>query len=70
MAQILEPKDIEKITGKKRWSAQIRALEKMGVDVLRRPNGSPVVNEAHFNAVTGVADNEAKTSIVKLDLSA
>ena len=70
MAQILEPEEIRKITGKKRWSAQIRALVDMGVDVICRPDGSPVVNAEHFNERTGVSQPLDSHSTVTLDLSA
>jgi hypothetical protein len=42
---MLVGEDIERLTGKKRPSAQRRALDKMGVAYLVRPDGRPVVLE-------------------------
>jgi hypothetical protein len=39
--------------------AKVRYLTSLGLHVLRKPNGAPLVNRAHFDAITG---NCAKSS--------
>ncbi|MBA3599091.1 MAG: DUF4224 domain-containing protein [Methylibium sp.] len=41
--------------GLKQNAAKVRFLQRLGLKVERRPNGHPLVNRAHYNAVTGVA---------------
>jgi len=43
---ILSSKELEYLTGKKRRSAQRRALQKMKIEHFVRPDGVPVVSEA------------------------
>lgn len=39
--------------GLKQHAAQIRFLQSLGLVVHRRPNGQPLVNREHYNAVRG-----------------
>ena len=43
MTEILAKSDLERLTGKKRFRAQARALAQMGVRFILRPDGFPVV---------------------------
>lgn len=47
---LLTPDQLELLTGYKRPSAQVRALRRMGVRYLLRPDGRPVVDDS---AITG-----------------
>jgi hypothetical protein len=42
--------------------AKVRYLTSLGLHVLRKPNGAPLVNRAHFDQVTG---NVAKAHNLK-----
>lgn len=39
--------------GLKQNAAKVRFLQRLGVMVHRRPNGKPLVNRAHYDAVRG-----------------
>lgn len=41
--------------GLKQNAAKVRFLQRLGVTVARKPNGRPLVNRAHYNAVRGGA---------------
>lgn len=45
--------------GLKQGAAKVRYLEGLGLHVERKPNGRPLVNRAHYNAVRGVAQHDA-----------
>jgi hypothetical protein len=47
---LLTPDQLEILTGYRRPSAQVRALRRMGVRYLLRPDGRPVVDDS---AITG-----------------
>lgn len=38
-------------------AAKIRYLRSLGLTVERKPNGRPLVNRAHYNAVRGTAND-------------
>ena len=48
MSLCLSPEEIEEITQKKRYSAQQRVLRAMGLESKRRPDGSVLVDRAHY----------------------
>lgn len=50
---LLTPAEIVTLTGKRRYRAQVRALGKMGVRHVVRPDGSPVVARAIVAALLG-----------------
>jgi len=52
----LTPTEIAELTGLIRPSAQVRALRAMGLTVLTRPDGTPIVSLDNFRRVTGGAD--------------
>lgn len=43
-------------------AAKIRYLRALGLTVERKPNGRPLVNRAHYDAVRGQAAMHATTS--------
>ncbi len=45
--------DVEAITGKHRYRAQVRALAQMGIQCRVRPDGRPIVSRAVFEQVMG-----------------
>lgn len=53
----LTDEEVEHLTGKHRWSAQVRALVSMGIRFERRPDGKPVVTRT---AVHSSNDSPAK----------
>ena len=52
---LLTSTEIEALTGKRRPSAQVRALRRMGVRYLLRPDGRPVVDDSalHGEDISG-----------------
>lgn len=68
MSRILAQPEIQEITGKLRYSAQIRALRGMGFEVKIRPDGSPLVSESNFEKVTGGQGRAERNVDVKLHL--
>ncbi len=53
MTLFLTPQELEALTGRKIPSAQHRALNAMGIEHKRRPDGSIVVLRSHLEAVMG-----------------
>ena len=53
MSLFLTPEELQELTGRKRASAQIRALRAIGVEHKIRPDGHPVVLRAHVEALLG-----------------
>ena len=45
---ILAAEELQEITGRKRYSAQVRALREMGIRHWVRPDGKPVVPVSEF----------------------
>lgn len=54
MADLLTKDEIKELTGKSRRSAQRRVLEKLGIKVTPRPNGTLIVARAHRDAALGL----------------
>ncbi len=44
----LTPQEVEEITGKHRYRAQVRALARMGIQCRIRPDGRPIVSRIAF----------------------
>lgn len=55
---ILTQPELKDLTGRVRWTAQARVLRDMGFEVRIRPDGYPVVDREHYNAV--MCSNSAK----------
>jgi len=53
MTLFLTPQELESLTGRKLPSAQHRALNKMGIEHRRRPDGRIVVLRSHLESVMG-----------------
>ena len=49
----LTPQELENITGKQRYRAQVRALGRMGIQCRARPDGRPIVSRAVFEQAMG-----------------
>lgn len=49
MSICLTPEEIQEITLKSRYSAQVRVLRAMGIESKQRPDGSILVDRAHYN---------------------
>lgn len=54
----LTPDQLEALTHRVRPSAQMRALDKMGIKYLPRPDGTPAVSCAHVDKVMGAGTSE------------
>lgn len=59
MSLFLSDDEIQALTGKKRKSAQCRALSMLGVEHKIRADGVPVVLRAHLEKVMGGAETPA-----------
>lgn len=68
MSRILQQSEIREITGRQRYTAQIKALRGMGFEVKIRPDGSPLVSESNFDKVTGGRIQAESSVDVKLHL--
>ncbi len=49
----LTPQEVEDITGKHRYRAQVRALGRMGIQCWVRPDGRPIVSRTAFENIMG-----------------
>ena len=49
----LTPQEVEDITGKRRYRAQVRALGRMGIQCRVRPDGQPIVSRMAFENTLG-----------------
>ncbi len=47
----LTPQEVEDITGKHRYRAQVRALGRMGIQCRVRPDGRPIVSRMAFEKI-------------------
>jgi hypothetical protein len=47
----LTPPEVEDITGKRRYRAQVRALGRMGIQCRVRPDGRPIVSRMAFEKI-------------------
>jgi len=50
MTLCLSPDEIEELTQKKRYSAQIRVLRALGIESRPRPDGSILVDRRHYES--------------------
>ena len=56
----LTDEEINRIcAGYKQNAAKVRFLQSLGVRVYRKPNGAPLVNRAHYDAVMGCGAQRA-----------
>lgn len=63
MTLCLTPEEIEDLTQKKRYSAQIRVLRALGIESRPRPDGSVLVDRAHYEEwARGFAGKEQRAS--------
>lgn len=53
MADLTDEKIDNICEGLTQNAAKVRFLRGMGLEVRRKPNGKPLVNSAHYDAVTG-----------------
>lgn len=59
MKSDLEDDEIDNICdGFVQNAAKIRYLRSLGLNVDRKPNGRPLVNRAHYNAIRGAANKQ------------
>lgn len=64
----LDQEELRELTGREKPSAQARALNFMGIEHKRRPDGSIVVLREHVAAVMGVSHTEPDKGF-ELDMS-
>ena len=57
----LTPEELRAVTGRSRWTAQIRWLRANGFTVLQRADGMPLVSRAHFELMMGGAEADASS---------
>ena len=69
-AIVLLPDEIERITNKRRYTAQIRVLREMRIPFKLRIDGSPCVFREAANQHMGVAESIDKKTDIKLNLEA
>lgn len=50
---VLSHEELRVVTGRKRHTAQARALAEMGISFRVRPDGFPLVSRAHFHQALG-----------------
>lgn len=43
-------------------AAKVRFMQSLGLTVRQKPNGKPLVNRAHYDAVTGIAASAAQSN--------
>lgn len=68
MTLALSEAELYELTTKKRWSAQIRALNKMKIPCSVRPDGSPHVDREAYRLSQGaVRPRHAKSGTLNLD---
>ncbi len=64
----LSSDQLEELTGKVRWSAQIKALRQMGFEVKVRPDGFPLVDIDHYKIMMGAVPPKKRMPPAKLSL--
>lgn len=67
MSLTLTHKEIETVTGRKKFSAQVRQLQRMGIECKRAADGSPVVSRLAFEQAMGVKHEAANDVKLHLD---
>lgn len=66
---LLSYTEICTITGRTRFTAQARALAKMRINYVIRPDGLPIVSRNHFEAIMGAIGNVSSPTAVEPDWS-
>lgn len=56
MSLFLSNEELKALTGKQRKSAQVSALETLGISHKVRPDGAPLVLRAHIEMIMGGTD--------------
>jgi hypothetical protein len=69
-ALILSHEELCMLTGRRRFSAQTRALARMGISHLLRPDGFPIVSRAQFEAIIGAESTSRPSTVSEPDWSA
>jgi hypothetical protein len=67
-ALILVSEELEEITGKRRFSAQAKALAMIGISYKLRPDGFPLVSRTHFEQIMGGASKN-RDAVIEPDWS-
>lgn len=62
-AFILSFEELCILTGRRRYSAQARALARMGISYRLRPDGFPIVSRAHFEQSMGAATSRPERAV-------
>jgi len=68
-ALILSHEELCMLTGRRRYSAQSRALAQMGISHRLRPDGFPVVSRAHFEEIMGPESTSRTPTVSEPDWS-
>lgn len=66
---LLSTIELRELTGKKIPAAQARALNFMGIEYRRRPDGTLAVSRAHVDALLGCIPDTNAEKIYEIDLS-
>lgn len=66
---LLSGAELHELTGKKLPAAQARALNFMGIEYRRRPDGSLAVLRAHVDALLGGTSGTKAEKAYEIDLS-
>jgi hypothetical protein len=69
-ALILSHDELCMLTGRRRYSAQAKALARMGISHRLRPDGFPVVSRAHFEEIMGAESTSRPHTASEPDWSA
>ena len=65
---ILGADELEEITGRQRFTAQAKALARIGISYKLRPDGFPLVSRAHFEQIMG-STSEKQDAVIEPDWS-
>lgn len=58
----LTQEELQGVTGRKQYAAQVRALNEMGIDFRIRPDGSPLVSRLAYEVALGGVDTKSARS--------
>jgi hypothetical protein len=67
--QFLTTDQLRFITGKKRYSAQRRALARMGISFIQRPDGMPIVDSSTILPVVAICKRQSNPDFSSLNAS-
>ena len=62
-------KETIEITGRERFSAQVRCLRSQGFTVIERADGYPIVSRSHFESLMGGLHHSSKPQDYQPDFS-